>query len=87
MWRWDIFIVGYVIGIDENKIKISIPNKDNNSSDIIDVQVIGEMFELKKSLNVDNLIGVDAEIKSDDNGMFLKANKITFVSTKDDEET
>ena len=81
------FIVGYVIGIDENKIKISIPNKDNNSSDIIDVQVIGEMFELKKSLNVDNLIGVDAEIKSDDNGMFLKANKITFVSTKDDEET
>ena len=81
------FIVGYVIGIDENKIKISIPYKDNNSSDIIDVQVIGEMFELKKSLNVGNLIGVDAEIKSDDNGMFLKANKITFVSIKDDEET
>ncbi len=81
------FIVGYVIGIDENKIKISIPKKDNNYSDTIDVQIVGEMIKLKKSLNVGHLIGVDAEIKSDDNGMYLKANKITFVSKKDDEET
>jgi hypothetical protein len=63
--------------------KCAIDNKeDNQKDDIFKIEISDSMYENVKDLSIDDLIGIKGKLKSDNQGMFLLAEKITFLSGK-----
>ena len=82
-------IVGRIIEINDNYVKVSIPRQEKNDKgeficDIIQVVLSGGLKDrTNEYCKVDDLIGVKGRFETDEIGVLkLSAEKITFLSSK-----
>lgn len=87
-----IILVGKIVEIGENKMAISIPRPHKNEdgeylSDIVDITVIGNMFEnIKEYCHKGDVVGIKGHLESENKGMQIVLEKVTFLSSKKEDD-
>ena len=87
-----VVLVGRIITIENNNVMINVPRNYKNEegiyeNDTIKINVIDNIFKnVKEYCMKGDLIGIRGRIESQENTIIIKAEKITFLSTRKEKE-
>ena len=81
-------LVGRIFAIEDGAITIKIPrNEEKEDVDIITARVEGEInTSIQKYCHVGDVVGIKGKMRTDENGMYLKADKVSFLTSKVEED-
>lgn len=85
-------LIGRIFALEDGAITIKVPRneKDKEEVDLITARLEGNVNQsVQEYCSVGDIVGLKGRLASDANGMYLKAEKVTFLTShkqENDEE-